>query len=185
MSNAPQLTQLLKLAQTGDRQVLDELLPVVYDELRRLASRQLRKERADHTLQATALVHEAYVRLIDQREVDWRNRAHFFALAAEMMRRILINHALERKAAKRGGEQTKLALDEALDFASERELDLEVLDAALDRLARYDRNQSRIVEMKFFAGLTIEEIAAVMDLSPATVKREWRAAKAWLFDQIK
>jgi RNA polymerase sigma factor (TIGR02999 family) len=178
------LTQLLKSAQAGDKRALDELFPLVYDELRRVADRQLRGERAGHTLQPTALVHEAYLRLIEQHSVDWRNRAHFFGLAAEMMRRILVNYALKRQAAKRGGHVTRLALDDAVSFAEQREVDLVLLDEALRRLAVIDPQQSRIVELRFFGGLTIEEVAEALGISDSTVKREWRVARAWLYQQI-
>lgn len=178
------LTQLLKSAQAGDKQALDELFPLVYNELRRVADRQLRGERTDHTLQPTALVHEAYLRLIEQHSVDWRNRAHFFGLAAEMMRRIMVNYALKRHAAKRGGHVTRLALDDAVSFAEQREVDLVLLDEALRRLAVIDPQQSRIVELRFFGGLTIEEVAEALGISDSTVKREWRVARAWLYQQI-
>lgn len=184
MSDLRSPTLLLKQVQAGDRAALDELLPQVYDELRRLAALQLQRERADHTLQPTALVHEAYLRLIDQHAVDWQNRAQFFGLAAEMMRRILVNHALARQAAKRGGPQTRVALDAAVDFAAQQDVNLLALDEALQELAALDPAQARLVELKYFGGLSIEEIAAVLDVSPATVKREWRMAKAWLFQQL-
>jgi RNA polymerase sigma factor (TIGR02999 family) len=160
------------------------LFPLVYNELRRVADRQLRGERTDHTLQPTALVHEAYLRLIEQHSVDWRNRAHFFGLAAEMMRRIMVNYALKRHAAKRGGHVTRLALDDAVSFAEQREVDLVLLDEALRRLAVIDPQQSRIVELRFFGGLTIEEVAEALGISDSTVKREWRVARAWLYQQI-
>ncbi len=175
------ITALLKC---GTRESLDRLWPLVYDELRQLAARQMRRERPDHTLQPTALVHEAWLRLVDQREVDWRNRARFFGLAAEMMRRILVNHALARKADKRGGQEPRLSLDEAVSFAAEREINLARLDEALTQLATLDPDLCRIVEMRFFAGLTIEEVAEVMNISTATVKRQWRTARAWLYQQI-
>lgn len=178
------ITQLLLDHQAGNRASLDQLVPLVYDELRRLAAFQLRQERKDHTLQPTALVHEAWLRLINQREVNWLNRAQFFGLAAEMMRRILVNHALARKAEKRGGSEPRLSLEEAFWFAEQREVDLVLLDEALHRLKVLDPQQCRIVEMRFFAGLTILEVAEVLKISPATVKREWRAAKAWLYQQI-
>lgn len=180
----PAVTELLKQVQTGKKEALDQLLPLVYDELRKLASYQLRRERINHTLQPTALVHEAYLRLINQRAVDWRDRAQFFGLAANMMRRILVNHALAHKAEKRGGQEHQIALDEAISFAAERELDLVLLDEALTRLAALDPEQSRIVELRFFGGLTVEDVAEVTGISTATVKREWRAAKAWLYEQI-
>lgn len=178
------VTRLLKEAQAGDRTALDALLPLVYGELRRLAAAHLSRERAGHTLQPTALVHEAYLRLIDQHSADWRNRAHFFGLAAEMMRRILVNHAVSRNAAKRGSGETHIALDEALSFSKARDVNLVLLDEALTRLADLDGEQAKIVELRFFAGLSVEEVADVMDISDTTVKRKWRAAKAWLFSQI-
>jgi RNA polymerase sigma factor (TIGR02999 family) len=175
-----QFTQMLRRAQAGSRDALDALLPVVYGELRRVAANQLQKERADHTLQPTALVHEAYLRLIDQREVDWQNRAHFFSIAAEMMRRILVNYAIQRNAQKRGLGVTKLSLEEAASFSDEKDFDLVSLDDALKQLAEYDADAARIVELRFFGGLTIEETAEVLGISDSTVKREWRMAKAWL-----
>ncbi len=178
------VTYLLKNAQAGDRAALDELLPLVYGELRRLAASHLARERADHTLQPTALVHEAYLRMVDQHSADWRNRAHFFGLAAEMMRRILVNHAVSRNAAKRGSGETHIALDEANSFSKARDVNLVRLDEALKRLADLDPEQARIVELRFFAGLSVEEAADVMEISDTTVKRKWRAAKAWLFSQI-
>ena len=186
MSETPadNVTQLLQRAQVGDRAALDELLPLVYHELKRIAARQLAGERAGHTLQATALVHEAYLRLIDQHSVDWHNRAHFFSIAAEMMRRILVNHALGRQAQKRGSGETLLSIDEVIGLPNKQNLDLVLLDAALNRLAEFDPMQARIVEMRFFAGLTNEEVADVLGVSDSTVKREWRSAKAWLASQL-
>ena len=183
-ANSGEITKLLQQYQAGNRLVLDEFFPLVYDELRRLAASRLRRERAEHTLQPTALVHEAYLRLIEQHSVDWRNRAHFFGLAAEMMRRILVNHALERKADKRGGAATRLVLDDAVSFAQTREVDLVLLDQALDKLHTLDPKQAKIVEMRFFGGLTTEEVAEVLNISDSTVKREWRVAKAWLHNQL-
>ena len=180
-SSAPhEVTNLLLRWGDGDRRALDALTPLVYDELRRLAGRYLRRERIDHTLQSTALVHEAYLKLIDQRNVRWQNRAQFFGLAAELIRRILVDHARARQAAKRGGSAYKLTLDEALDASAPRDLDLVRLDDVLQGLAKIDHQQSRIVELRFFAGLTIEETAEVLGISPATVKRDWLVAKAWL-----
>ena len=184
MTQKIEVTQLLRKAQEGDRGALDRLLPLVYDELRRVAANQLRSERGDHTLQATALVHEAYIRLLEQREVDWQNRAHFFSIAAEMMRRILVNYAVQRNAQKRGLGATRIALDDAAGFANEDDFDLVSLDAALTQLAKLDETQARIVELRFFGGLTIEEAAEVLDISDSTVKREWRMAKAWLKTQL-
>jgi RNA polymerase sigma factor (TIGR02999 family) len=181
MNTSPQdVTGLLVRWRTGDREALDALTPLVYDELRRLAKSYLRRERPDHTLDGTALVHEAYMRLVDQRNVEWRNRNHFFALAAELIRRILVDHARARIAAKRGGANVKLSLDEALAPADEKDLNILALDDALVALAKADSQQSRIVELRYFAGLTIEETADVMEISPATVKRDWTTAKAFL-----
>jgi RNA polymerase sigma factor (TIGR02999 family) len=159
---------------------LDELMPVVYDELRRVAQKYLSHERANHTLQTTALVHEAYLRLIDQKTVDWQNRAQFFGIAARMMRRILINHAKDRQAKKRQGYATRISLDDAVNFFEKAELDLAVLDEALDELAQLDPQQAQIVELRFFGGLTIEEVSEVLEISPSTTKREWDSAKLWL-----
>jgi RNA polymerase sigma factor (TIGR02999 family) len=181
MNTSPQdVTGLLVRWRTGDREALDALTPLVYDELRRLAKSYLRRERPDHTLDGTALVHEAYMRLVDQRNVEWRNRNHFFALAAELIRRILVDHARARIAAKRGGSNVKLSLDEALAPADEKDLNILALDDALIALGKADPQQSRIVELRYFAGLTIEETADVMEISPATVKRDWTTAKAFL-----
>ncbi|HEX8734096.1 MAG TPA: sigma-70 family RNA polymerase sigma factor [Pyrinomonadaceae bacterium] len=185
MNGKSDVTQLLNKAQNGDKESLDQLLPLIYDELRRVAANQLRAERENHTLQATALVHEAYLRLLEQREVDWQNRAHFFSIAAEMMRRILVNYAVQRNAKKRGDGVTRLSLDEAISFSTgESDLDLVSLDAALKRLAEFDEMQARIVELRFFAGLTIEEVAEVLEISESTIKREWKMAKAWLKTQL-
>jgi RNA polymerase sigma-70 factor, ECF subfamily len=184
MAEKPEVTKLLKKAQNGDRESLDRLLPVIYDELRRVAANQLQKERADHTLQATALVHEAYLRLLEQREVDWQNRAHFFSIAAEMMRRILVNYAVQRNTQKRGLGAARLSLDEAISFSDEKDFDLVSLDDALKQLAEYNAGAAHIVELRFFGGLTIEETAEVLGISDSTVKREWRMAKAWLKAQL-
>jgi RNA polymerase sigma factor (TIGR02999 family) len=179
------VTQLLNKAQSGDKESLDKLLPLIYDELRRVAANQLRAERENHTLQATALVHEAYLRLLEQHEVDWQNRAHFFSIAAEMMRRILVNYAVQRNAKKRGDGVTRISLDDAISFSNDRkDLDLVSLDASLKRLAEVDAGAARIVELRFFGGLTIEEVAQVLDISESTVKREWKMAKAWLKTQL-
>ncbi len=178
------VTQLLVDWGNGDQAALDALMPVVYDELRRIAESYLRHERANHTLQPTALVHEAYLRLIAQQSVNWQNRAQFFGLAAQMMRRILVNYAHTRHAAKRGGHETRLSLDDAISFFEERDVNLIALDDALTKLATLDAQQSEIVELRFFGGLTVEETAEVLSLSPATVKREWGAAKLWLLREI-
>ncbi|HEY8562441.1 MAG TPA: ECF-type sigma factor [Pyrinomonadaceae bacterium] len=166
----------------GNRQALDELLPAVYDELRRLANVYLKNERADHTLQPTALVHEAYLRLLGQKKLEWQNRAHFFGVSARLMREILIEYARMKNRLKRGGEfKTQIALDDAVSFAGARDLDVVSIDEALAKLEKLDARQARIVEMKFFAGMTIEEIAEVLEISPATVKREWATAKLLLY----
>ena len=185
MSTAPHVvTRLLVEWGNGDQQALEKLTPLVYQELKRLAARYLRRERREHTLQSTALVHEAWLRLIDQKQVQWQNRAQFFGIAAEMIRRILIDHARGRQAAKRGDGAIKLSLDDALATPNRRDLDLVALDDALHDLGRLDPQQSRLVELRFFAGLSIEESAEVLGVSPATVKREWMAAKAWLYREI-
>ena len=172
------VTSLLRKLSTGNQDVLAELIPLVYDELRRLAAYHLRQERSNHTLQATALVHEAYLRLVDQRHVDWKNRSHFFGVAAHLMRRILLMHARRIHAAKRGGSAGRISLDEAIVFTRERSADLMTLDELLTRLAALDPQQARIVELRFFAGLSVEEVAELVGISTATVKREWAMAKA-------
>ncbi|MFL6283429.1 MAG: sigma-70 family RNA polymerase sigma factor [Pyrinomonadaceae bacterium] len=179
------VTRLLVRLTDGDRGVLDELLPVVYGELRKLASSYLRRERVGHTLQPTALVHEAYMRLVDQTQVQWQNRAHFFGVAAQMMRRILVDHARAHEAEKRGGEFQKLSLDENIDVSGERDVNLVALDDALNLLAEVDPQKSKIVELRFFGGLSVEETAEVLGVSAPTVKRQWRMAKAWLYGQVK
>jgi RNA polymerase sigma factor (TIGR02999 family) len=183
-SSAPTITQLLVKWSDGDPQALDQLTPLVYDELRQMARTYLRRERSDHTLQATALVHEAYLRMIDQDSVSWRNRAHFFGIASQMMRRILVNHALARAAEKRGGRTEKLTLDEAIHLPDQREIDLLALDDALKQLEMLDPQQTRIVELRFFGGLSIEETAEALRISAATVKRDWRTARLWLRRQL-
>jgi RNA polymerase sigma factor (TIGR02999 family) len=160
------------------------MLPLVYEELRRLARAYLGRERHDHTLQATALVHEAYLRLIDQRQVNWRNRAQFVGMAAVMMRRILVNHARDRAADKRGGDAERVSLSLVADIGEAPSVDLIALHEALGALEAIDARKSRIVELKFFGGLTIDEIAEVTELSPATIEREWRFARAWLYDAL-
>lgn len=180
----PDVTQLLHQWSEGNRAALDSLTPVVYDELRKLAGIYLRRERGDHTLQATAVVHEAYMRLVDQRSVRWQNRAHFFGIAAQMIRRILVDHARGVRAAKRGGGSVALSLDEAIGVSEKRDLELEALDDALEALAAVDAQQARIVELRFFTGLSIEETAEVLGVSESTVKRDWVSAKAWLFREL-
>ena len=175
------VTQLLLEWGAGDKAALDELLPLVFDELHRLARGYLRRERPQHTLQPTALVNEAYLRLVDQAHVRWQNRAHFFGIAANLMRQILVDHARERAADKRGGPaQQRLSLTQAERVVRQQEVDVLALDEALDKLAAFDAQQGRVVELKFFGGLTIEEIAEVLGISHATVEREWKLARAWL-----
>lgn len=178
-------TQLLLAWGAGDERALDRMLPLVYEEMHALAARYLRRERADHTLQPTALVHEAYLRLINQRSVDWRNRAQFLGVAAGMMRRILVNHARDRAAAKRSGgeQQVSLSLVEAPSGAPD--VDLIALEGALQRLAAHDAQKAHVVELRFFGGLTMEEIAEVLGISLSSVEREWRFARAWLYDAIE
>jgi RNA polymerase sigma factor (TIGR02999 family) len=160
---------------------LTAMIPGAYEELRRMATGYLRDERPDHTLQPTALVHEVYLRLLDQSSIHWRNRAHFLGIAARMMRRILINHAIARTAGKRGGaDSVRLQFDEALDFYKQRDVSLVAVDTALRRLEELDKRQAQIVEFRFFGGMTIEEIAKVLEIAPITVKREWATAKLWL-----
>lgn len=178
------VTQLLLDWNHGDPQVLDRLIPLVYDQLHQLAERAMRRERSGHTLQPTALVHEVYLQLIDQTRVQWQNRAHFFAVAAQLMRRITLMHARRLHAGKRGGGRVGVPLEESLLVSEERAAELIELDAALEALAELDPRQGRIVEMRFFGGLTVEEMAEVLELSPATVKREWRAARAWLLAEL-
>lgn len=182
--NNEKTTRLLIKAREGDRQSLDEFLPLVYDELKRIAANKLALERPNHTLQATALVHEAYLRLIDQHSVDWLNRAHFFGLASEMMRRILVNYADSRNAKKRGEGKTLVSLDEAENVSIDEGVDLLFLDDALKELTEFDSVQARIIELKFFGGLTNEETAEVLGVSESTVKREWRMARAWLVTKL-
>lgn len=177
---SPTITQLLVKWSEGDRQALEDLTPLVYDELRKMARTYLRQERSDHTLQATALVHEAYLRLIDQHSVSWHNRAHFFGIASQMMRRILVNHAVGRTAWKRGGGARKLSLDETVSFSTQREIDLIALDEALSELECLDPQQTRVVELRFFGGLSIDETAEALRISAATVKRDWSTARLWL-----
>ena len=181
---AEDVTRLLVRWSEGDKAALEELMPLVYNELRRLANYYLQRERKDHTLQSTALVHEAFLRLIDQREVRWQNRAHFFGVASQMIRRILVDHARAHQTAKRGGGAYTLALDDALGAEQKRDLDVVALDDALNSLADLDPQQARIVELRFFTGLTIEETAEAVGVSPATVKRDWNTAKACLFREL-
>jgi RNA polymerase sigma factor (TIGR02999 family) len=179
------VTRLLIEWSRGNRGSLDRLMPLVYDELRRLAERNIRRERTDHTLQPTALVHEAYLKLVDQRQVHWHDRAHFFAVAAQVMRRILVDHARRHGAAKRGRGVAKVSVDEIVLAAPQSDVDVVALDESLERLATLDERQSRVVELRFFGGLTVEETAEVLNVSPATVKNDWRLARAWLYSELE
>jgi RNA polymerase sigma factor (TIGR02999 family) len=174
------VTEMLRAWSDGDPRALDELIPIVYEELRRQAARYLRRERPDHTLQTTALIHEAYVRLVEQRDVRWQNRAHFFGVAAQMMRRILVDHARKGQALKRGGHAAALPLEEAAAVSGAPDVNLVALDEALTKLAAMDERKSRVVELKYFGGLTAEEAAEVLGVSEATVRHDWGLAKAWL-----
>lgn len=179
-----EITQLLSAWSNGDQKALDKLMPLVYEELHRLAARYMRRENPGHTLQTSALVNEAYIKLIGQKNVRWQNRAHFFGIAAQLMRRILVDHARTHGALKRGAGASKLPLDETAIVALDRSTDFILIDDALKNLARIDPSKSRIVEMRFFGGLTTEEIAEVEKVSPSTIEREWRKAKAWLYREI-
>lgn len=179
-----EITQRLIAWSKGDEEALEQLIPAVYQELRRMADHYLRRESPGHSLQPTALVHEAYLRLIDQTQVEWHNRAHFFGVAAQMMRRILVDHAKAKHRAKRGGAARKLSLDEATHYTHERAAELVALDEALQSLAELDSRKSRIVELRYFGGLTVEETAQVLGVSDKTVMRDWNLAKAWLYQQL-
>jgi RNA polymerase sigma factor (TIGR02999 family) len=187
-----EVTILLKQVKEGNRDAAEKLVAAVYSQLRKMARRFLSQERANHTLQATALVHEAYLQMIDQKEMNWANRAHFFAVSAQLMRHILVDHARARNAGKRGGAAAKVSLDETgvipLDFVATMQEkhypQLIMLDTALSKLEQLDPQQSRVIELRFFGGLTEEEIATVMDISLSTVKREWKAARAWLHREM-
>jgi RNA polymerase sigma-70 factor (ECF subfamily) len=179
------ITQLLIEVTNRNSAAVDVLLPLIYDELRKLAANYLRRERSDHTLEPTALVHEAYLRMVDQTQVNWQNRAHFFGVAAQMMRRILVDHARAHNAEKRGQDFQKLSLDENIDKSVERSSELIALDDALRTLSEVDEQKGRIVELRFFGGLSIDETAEVLGVSAPTVKRQWRMAKAWLYGQVQ
>src|SRR6476620_9645221 len=174
------VTQLLVAWGNGDQAARDQLMPLVYAELHRLAHRHIKKERPGHTLQTSALVNEAFVRLVDQRDVHWQSRAHFFGIAAQMMRRILVDYARKRRFAKRGGNQLQVSLNEELVAANQRSAEVVLLDDALTQLAEIDERKSKVVELKFFGGLSIEETAEALGVSPGTVMRDWTLAKAWL-----
>ena len=185
MEQSQNITVMLRRWSEGNREVLDDLLPLVYDELHKRARQYLRRERSDHTLQPTALIHEAYLKLIDQNDVSWQNRSHFFAISAQLMRRILVDHARAKHRDKRGGDDIKLPLEEAaLAAADEKSVDLIALDEALDRLAAVDAQQSRIVELRYFSGLSLEETAEALSISRSTAARDWAMAKAWLHREL-
>lgn len=178
------ITNLLIQWRGGDQSALDRLMPLVYEELRRLARQCMRRERVGHTLQTTALVNEAYLRMVNSSQVEWHDRAHFFAIAAQLMRRVLVDEARKRHYQKRGGEFTRIELDETVMAGGQRDSDLLALDEALDRLAEFAPRKCRIVEMRFFGGLSIAETGKVLGLSPDIVKREWRTAKLWLLNEL-
>jgi len=180
-----EVTRLLASWSRGDVEAREALIPLVYGELRRLAASYLRRERSDHTLQPTALVHEAYMRLVEQKSVQWQNRGHFFAITAQLMRRILVDHARTHLADKRGSGAPKVPLTEAIVMSQERPSELLALDEGLTRLAALDPQQARVVELRIFGGLTVEETAGVLGISAATVKRNWSMAKAWLSQEIR
>ena len=184
-ASSARVSKLLLNWGQGDQGAREALIPLVYDELRRLARRHLRRERPDHTLQSAALVNEAYLRLVRQDQPQWQNRAHFFGVAAHLMRHILVDHARNRMAAKRGAGAPRLTLDPEVALPQQREVDVVALDDALNQLAALDEQQSRVVELRFFGGLSIEETSVVLEISPATVKREWATARAWLQREMK
>jgi RNA polymerase sigma-70 factor (ECF subfamily) len=184
-STSADVTMLLSRLAEGDKSVVPQLMPLVYDELRRLAASYMRRERPDHTLQPTALVHEAYLRLVEQRATSWKNRAHFFGVAAQLMRRILVDHARGRLRNKRGGEGQKVSLDEAFVFSPDQSAEIVDVDEALSRLEKLDPRQCRVVELRFFGGLTVDEAAEALHISPRTVEREWQFARAWLYMELK
>ncbi len=183
--SSQEVTQLLLAWNQGDQAALEKLIPLVYKELHRMARRYMVRERPDHTLQATALVNEAYLRLIDSKNVRWQNRSHFFAISAQLMRRILVDFARSRHYLKRGGEVQRLSLEEGLDIPSGKSTDLVALDDALSALAVVDPRKSQIVELRFFGGLSVEETAEVLKVSPDTVLRDWKLAKVWLLREMK
>jgi RNA polymerase sigma factor (TIGR02999 family) len=178
------VTRLLVDWRNGDEEALDRLIPLVYDELRRMAGRYMRGERGDHTLQTSALVNEAYLRLADHKNIEWQNRAHFFGVAAQAMRRVLVDYARTRNVQKRGGGAARVAFDDAVDVAEERAAELVALDDALRALAAFDERKARVVELRYFGGLTAEEAAEVLGVSLATVERDWTAARAWLIREL-
>jgi RNA polymerase sigma-70 factor (ECF subfamily) len=185
MAPSQQVTQLLLAWGNGDQAARDELMPLVYEELRRLAHQCMRRERQGHTLQTSALVNEAYLRLVDQKSISWQSRAHFLGIAARLMRQVLVDYARKRRYAKRGGDQHRVPLDDVMIISQERAADVMALDEAMNDLAKIDPRQSQIVELRFFGGLSIEETAEVLGVSPGTVMRDWTLAKAWLRRAVK
>jgi RNA polymerase sigma factor (TIGR02999 family) len=177
-------TQMLVELSNGDRSAASRLMPAVYDQLRELAARYMAGERQDHTLQPTALVHEAFVRLIDQSGIDWKSRAHFFAIAAEVMRHVLVDHARRRNAVKRGASVQRVTLNESADVAGRDEIDVLALDEALEELNRLNERQRKVIDLRFFGGMTVEEAAHVLEVSPQTVRLDWRMARAWLHQRL-
>ena len=183
--HTPEITEILRNWADGENGSLDELMPLVYDELHRQAKRHLRRENKGHTLQTSALIHEAYIKLVGQRSTNWQNRSHFFAIASQMMRRILVDHARTKHREKRGGDGVKLALDEAMAVAeSDSSVDLIALDDALTRLEKLDKQQSRVVELRYFSGLSLDDVADLLKISPSTAARDWAMAKAWLHREL-
>jgi RNA polymerase sigma factor (TIGR02999 family) len=186
MTPSPEeVTRLLKNWRNGDESALDQLMPLVYDELHRMAARYMRRERAGHTLQTSALVNEAYLRLVGRRDIEWQNRAHFFAVAAQVMRRLLVDYARGRKYAKRGGDRIQVTLDEGAGSSKGQPAEVLALHEALEKLAAVDRRKSQLVELRYFGGMSVEETAEVLGVSGITVKREWLKAKAWLYREIE
>ena len=184
MPSPKEVTELLLAWSEGDRSALEQLIPLVYDELHKMARRYMVREQVAHTLQTTALVNEAYIRMIDMRKVQWQNRAHFFAVSAQLMRRILVDFARSRNYQKRGGGRRRVTLDDALEVSPQQDADLVLLDEALDALAVVDDRKRRVVELRFFGGLTVEETAHVLEVSPDTVMRDWKMAKVWLLREM-
>jgi RNA polymerase sigma-70 factor, ECF subfamily len=185
MTPAPEeVSQLLRAWSDGDKTAFDKLMPLVYGELRQMAKRYMDRQPTGHTLQTTALIHEAYLRLVGQSEVQWQNRAHFFGVAARAMRHILVDYARNRQAAKRGGAVQQVTLDEAATVSAEQAAELVALDDALESLAAFDRRKSQVVELRYFGGLTVEETAEVLQVSPGTVARDWRLARTWLLREL-
>jgi RNA polymerase sigma factor (TIGR02999 family) len=184
LSTTQEVSQLLRAWSGGDQAACDQLMPLVYDELRQMAKRYMNRENPGHTLQTTALIHEAYLKLVEQKDAHWQNRAHFFGVAAKAMRHILVDYARTKHAAKRGGEKLLVSLDEAATVAAERAAEVVALDDALTSLATVDARKCQVVEMRYFGGLTVEETAAVLQVSPETVARDWRLARAWLLHEL-